>query len=775
MLNKSFEIAQSLGDEYISLEHILLAYLSGTYSLKSKLQSMGFEFAKIEAMVKQLRGDHRIVDDNPESKFNALEKYGINLNKLAKEGKLDPVIGRDEEIRRAIEILARRSKNNPILLGEPGVGKTAIIEGLAGRIINNDVPDAIKGKTLITLDMGALIAGAKYRGEFEDRLKSVLKEATSPSQEIILFIDEIHTVVGSGAAEGSMDAANLLKPALARGELHLIGATTLKEYQKYIEKDAALERRFQPIYVKEPTLEDSMTILRGLKDKYEIHHGIRITDQAIIAAVNLSNRYITDRFLPDKAIDLIDESCSKLRIEIGSLPADMEAIDRKIRSLSIEETALKNEKDEASISRREIIQKELSELREHFSSFKLRIDEEKSQLNQIQKMKEEIEVLKIEEAHADRAGNLQKVAEIRYGQMPTLRKKIEELEQVLNNKTNSKRLLREEITEDDIAGVVSRWTGIPISKMLQSEKEKLLHIETFLEKRVVGQSEALRAVSEAVRRNRAGLDSPNKPVGSFIFLGPTGVGKTETAKSLADFLFNDEKALIRMDMSEYMEKHSVSRLIGSPPGYVGHEEGGQLTEAIRRRPYSVILFDEIEKAHPEVFNIFLQILDDGILTDSKGRRVDFKNTIIIMTSNIGSATIFNTSLSEEEKEVTIRSSLREFFKPEFLNRIDDIIIFNSIQKEHLIKIIDIQLEKIKERALKQGIHLKVSDTAKNFLIDIGYDPLYGARPLNRVIQERLTNPLARKVLEGSYSMGDTFEAIVKGTDIDFNKIESIVK
>ena len=769
LLQKSFTIAKSLGDEYISLEHILLAYLDGNYSLKSKLDLLGFEYTKIQKIIKELRGVHRITDDNPEQKYNALDKYGINLNKLAQKGKLDPVIGRDEEIKRAIEILSRRSKNNPILIGEPGVGKTAIVEGLAGRIINNDIPDAMKNTTLITLDMGALIAGAKYRGEFEDRLKAVLKEATSESQNIVLFIDEIHTLIGAGASEGTMDAANLLKPVLARGDLRVIGATTLKEYQKYIEKDAALERRFQPIYVKEPTVEDSINILRGLKDKYEIHHGIKITDSAIIASVNLSNRYINDRFLPDKAIDLIDESCSKLRIEIGSMPANMEEIDRKIRSLSIEETALKNEKDAASISRLEIIQKELSELKEKFSLLKLRIDDEKKEIQKIQELKEKIENLKIEEAHAERVGNYQRVAEIRHGEIITLRKQLEDIEKGFSEQDTSKRMLREEITEDDIATVVSRWTGIPVSKMLESEKQKLLKIESFLEQRVIGQNEALKSVANAIRRNKAGLDSPQKPIGTFIFLGPTGVGKTETAKTLADFLFNDEKSLIRIDMSEYMEKHSVARLIGAPPGYVGHEEGGQLTEQVRRRPYSILLFDEIEKAHPDVFNLFLQILDDGVLTDSKGRRVNFKNTIIIMTSNIGSSYILDENLSDEDKEVTIKSSLKEYFKPEFINRIDDIVIFNSIKKEDLVKIIDIQLNKVIERAFKQGIQIKITDFVKSYLMDLGYDPLYGARPLNRTIQDKLTNRLANTILEGNYKYGDIFETVMNGTEISFQK------
>lgn len=759
--------AKGLGDEYLSLEHVLLAYLNGKYKLKDELSRLGLERKVVDAALKQMRGNQKVNSDNPEATFQALEKYGRNLNEAARKGSLDPVIGRDEEIRRAIQILSRRNKNNPLLIGEPGVGKTAIAEGLAGRIVQGDVPDAIKDKTIVTLDMGALIAGAKYRGEFEERLKAVLKEVTNSDEKIILFIDEIHTVVGAGATEGAMDAANLLKPAMARGELRLIGATTLKEYQKYIEKDAALERRFQPVYINEPNVEDAITILRGLRDRYEVHHGIRITDAAIISAVQLSNRYIADRFLPDKAIDLIDEAASKLRLELGSLPLEMEELHRKMHALQIEEAALKRENDKISMERLETVRKELADIKEKFDAMKLQLDKEKSVIGGATKVKEDIEKLRIEEAEAERKGDLNRVAEIRYGKIPELQKKLTEIDEALKNRADGSRLLKEEVTEEDIAQIIARWTGIPVSKMLQSEKQKLLQIETALHKRVVGQEEAVSSVAQAIRRNRAGLSEENRPVGSFLFLGPTGVGKTETARALAEFLFDDEKAMIRIDMTEYMEKHSVARLIGAPPGYIGHDEGGQLTEKVRRRPYSVLLFDEVEKAHPDVFNVFLQILDDGRLTDSKGRTVDFKNTIIVLTSNIGSHFIADTALNEEEKEAAVREELRRTFRPEFLNRLDATVIFHPIGKEHLKDILEIQLKQVLAKAHMRGIDLVIPDKVKERLVVEGYDPVYGARPLKRVIQNKLVNPLAVAILEGEYSEGQKLTAEWGVSDITF--------
>ncbi len=758
--------ANGMNDEYVSLEHILLAYLNGSFMAKKRVEQIGLTRRDVEKSISELRGAQRVEDDNPEGKFNALEKYGQNLNELAMQGKLDPVIGRDEEIRRTIQILSRRTKNNPLLIGEPGVGKTAIVEGLADKIVNKDVPETIQNKTIVNLDMGSLIAGTKYRGEFEDRIKAVLKEVISSEQEIVLFVDEIHTIVGAGSVEGAMDAANLLKPALAKGQLKLIGATTLQEYQKHIEKDAAMERRFQLVYIKEPDIEDTITILRGIKEKYEIHHGIRITDQAIHSAVHLSEKYISDRFLPDKAIDLIDESCSKIRIELGSLPSEMESISSKIRSLEIEKASLKTDKSKESVARSEVLEKKLSDLKENFQKMKIKLDEEKKEIEKVNQIKKEIDLLKVEEANEERTGNLNRLAEIRYGLMPILQKKMHLAEEKLKEKEKNSRLLKEEVSQEDVADVVSKWTGIPVSKMLQSEKEKLLKMEEILKKRVVGQDDALNAVAQAIRRNRAGLSSENKPIGSFIFLGPTGVGKTETARSLAEFLFDNEKTLLRIDMSEYMEKHSVARLIGSPPGYIGHDEGGQLTEAVRRRPYSVILFDEVEKAHPDVFNIFLQILDDGLLTDSKGRHVNFKNTLIIMTSNLASQHIAE-NLPAEKRNKLILESLRSFFKPEFLNRIDETIIFEPIQKEQLSKILDIQLAKILHKAAGKGVRFVVDPKVKQTLVDMGYDPVYGARPLLRVIQDKLMNPLSKKILEGDYKEDSVFRAVLSGSEVDF--------
>jgi ATP-dependent Clp protease ATP-binding subunit ClpB len=770
LIQQGFKEAEGYGDEYLSLEHVLLAYLGGSYRLKNELTALGLNRNAVVALLKTLRGDKKIVDENPEGKYDVLNKYGRNLNELAKKGKLDPVIGRDEEIRHCIQILSRRTKNNPMLIGEPGVGKTAIVEGLAGKIISGDVPDIIKDKIIMTLDMGALIAGAKYRGEFEERLKAVLDEVVSSKDKIIMFIDEIHTLVGAGATEGAMDAANLLKPALARGELRLIGATTLNEFQKRIEKDAALERRFQQVYINEPNQVDAITILRGLKERYELHHGIRITDQAIIAAVQLSDRYIADRFLPDKAVDLMDEACAKLRIEMGSLPLEMDEFSQKIRSLEIEEAALKKENDRASVDRLEEVRKTLADIREKFHSMKAQLDEEKKMITDISDIKEQIEKLRIDESRYERSGDLNKVAEVRYGKIPDLQKKLEKAELHLKDRQGGTRLLKEEVTEEDIAMIVSRWTGIPVTKMLQSEKQKLLHIEDALHKRVVGQNDALVAVAEAIRRNRAGLSDENRPVGSFLFLGPTGVGKTETARALAEFLFDDEKAMVRFDMSEYMEKHSVARLIGSPPGYVGYDEGGQLTEAVRRRPYCVLLFDEVEKANHDVFNLFLQILDDGRLTDSKGRTANFKNTIIIMTSNIGSEFLADLSLNDEEKETRVMEMLKLSFRPEFLNRLDSITHFHPIEREHLKDILNIQLSVLKKRLDLKNITLQLEPSAAEYLIENGYDPAYGARPLKRVIQEKLINPLARKMLEGSYPAGSTFLAFMNKTEIDFKII-----
>lgn len=761
-IQKLFDLASAeakgLSDEYISLEHLFLGYLNGNFRLKKELNKMGIDRAGADRIAKELRGSQTVRDDNPEGKFDALNKYGNNITKLAAAGKLDPVIGRDEEIRRTIQILSRRTKNNPMLIGEPGVGKTAIVEGLAGKIIAGDVPDVMKNKEIITLDLGALIAGAKYRGEFEERLKAVLQEVEKSQDRYILFIDEIHTVVGAGSAEGSMDAANLLKPALARGALHMIGATTLNEFKKHIEKDAALERRFQSVFVKEPGEEEAINILRGLRDKYELHHGIRITDQAIIASVHLSNRYISDRFLPDKAVDLVDEASSRLRIELGSLPLEMDEIQNKMISLQIEEAALIRENDPASMTRLEEARKELAELKERFNEFKMRLDEEKTVIDSITKIKEEIDTLRINEAEWERQGALDKVAEVRYGSIPELQKRLAEAESKLKEKQEGTRLLKEEVTVEDIAAVVSAWTGIPLQKMLEGERQKLLHIESALHERVVGQEDALHAVAEAIRRNRAGLSDENRPVGSFMFLGPTGVGKTETAKALASFLFNDEKALLRFDMTEYMEKHSVARMIGSPPGYVGYDEGGQLTEAVRRRPYSVLLFDEIEKAHPDVYNLFLQILDDGRLTDSKGRHVDFKNTIIIMSSNLGSQFIADSNLSDEEKEAALKEAMRAQFRPEFINRLDSVVAFHSLERSALYDIIDIQIRAIEKRLEKRNITLEITPEARERLVERGYDPVYGARPLRRTIEKALLNPLSEKLLAGEISDGSKIRA-----------------
>jgi ATP-dependent Clp protease ATP-binding subunit ClpB len=771
-LDEAFKIARDMQDEYVSQEHLFLALLNDTRSAVGRmLEGKGVSRdAFLQALV-SIRGNQRVTDPDPEGKYQALEKYGRNLTDLAKNGKLDPVIGRDDEIRRVIQVLARRTKNNPVLIGEPGVGKTAIVEGLAQRIVMGDIPDTLRNKQVIALDLGALVAGAKYRGEFEDRLKAVLKEVQKREGEIVLFIDEIHTLVGAGAAEGAMDASNMLKPALARGELHCVGATTLKEYRT-IEKDAALERRFQQVLVQEPSIEDTVAILRGIKEKYEVHHGVRIKDSATVAAVTLSDRYITDRFLPDKAIDLIDEAGSKLRIEIDSMPTEIDEIDRKRIKLEIEREALKKEKDSASKDRLKKLETELADTNEILHSMQGHWNLEKEIIQEIRQIKGQTDEARVAEQQAERSGNLSKVAEIRYGTIGELEKKLAQANERLREIQQDRQMLKEEVGEEDIASVVAKWTGIPVDRLLSGEKEKLVHADEQLAKRVIGQKEAIKAVANAVRRARAGLQDPNRPLGSFIFLGPTGVGKTELARSLAEFLFNSEQAMVRLDMSEFMEKHSVSRLIGAPPGYVGYDEGGYLTEAVRRRPYSVILFDEIEKAHPDVFNVLLQILDDGRMTDGKGRTVDFKNTILIMTSNLGSQIIME--LGEDNRDAMkkqVNELLHRQFKPEFLNRIDEIIIFHGLSREDLAQIVEIQVRLLVDRLAVQNISLNLSDNCRKFLVREGYSPAFGARPLRRVIQRYVQDGLAMKILEGSIQEGDDITVDVKpGSDIfDFIK------
>ena len=768
VLEAAFAEASSLGDEYVSTEHLLLALIRSSTDVGTLLTDAGITHDAVLGALKEVRGSQRVTDQTPEEKYQALERYGRDLTDLARQGKLDPVIGRDDEVRRVMQVLTRRTKNNPVLIGEPGVGKTAIVEGLAQRIVDGDVPESLRDKRIVALDLGAMLAGAKYRGEFEDRLKAVLKEIADSGGQIITFIDELHTIVGAGAAEGAMDAGNMLKPMLARGELRAIGATTLDEYRQHIEKDPALERRFQPVLVEAPSVEDTIAILRGLKERYEVHHGVRIKDAALVAAAVLSDRYVTGRFLPDKAIDLVDESAARLRMEIDSMPTEIDEVDRRIKQLEIERVSLKKETDEASAERLERLERELADLQERISGLKGRWQQEKERIDRIRSLKSEIEAARAELERANREGNLERAAEIQYGRIPELDKRLQDENDALEAaQAEAGAMLKEEVDEQDIAEVVSKWTGIPVSRLMEGEMAKLLHMEEALHERVVGQDEAVDAVSNAIRRSRAGLSDPNRPIGSFIFLGPTGVGKTELARALAEYLFDDERAMTRIDMSEYQERHAVSRLVGAPPGYVGYEEGGQLTEAVRRRPYSVVLLDEIEKAHPDVFNILLQVLDDGRLTDGQGRTVDFRNTIIVMTSNLGSQAFGESWLNAEQQQEKVLEEVRAHFRPEFVNRVDDIIVFHPLTRDDIARIVDIQIVGLGSRLRERKLSLRLTDAAREYLANKGYDPTYGARPLKRLIQREIQDPLAKELLAGAIREGDTVTVDAEGGGLVF--------
>ncbi|GAA5484324.1 ATP-dependent chaperone ClpB [Haloferula sargassicola] len=767
-LDAADEVREGMGDEFLSVEHFVLGAMKSGAAAGKLMQDAGLDEKKTREALEGIRGAQKVTDENPEGKYQTLEKYGTDLTARAREGKIDPVIGRDTEIRRVLQVLSRRTKNNPVLIGEPGVGKTAIVEGLARRIISGDVPDSMKNKRIIAMDIGAMLAGAKYRGEFEDRLKAFLKEVTSSEGEIVLFIDELHTIVGAGASEGAVDASNLLKPQLARGELRTIGATTLDEYRKHIEKDAALERRFQPVMVGEPSVEDTIAILRGLKERYEVHHGVRIQDGALVAAAMLSDRYISDRFLPDKAVDLVDEAASRLKIELDSMPTEIDQLERQIMQLEMEKKALEKETDKASEARLERVVEEQANLREQSAGLMARWRNEKEVIERVREQQAKIDSLKTEAEQAQRLGDLTRASELTYGALPEAQRGLDAAEAELQQMQKGGAILTEEVTEEDIAGVVSSWTGIPVSRLQEGEKEKLVHMEARLGDRVIGQKSAIRAVSNAVRRARAGLQDENRPIGSFLFLGPTGVGKTELSKALAEFLFDDEGAMVRIDMSEYMEKHSVARLIGAPPGYIGYDEGGQLSEHVRRKPYSVVLFDEIEKAHPDVFNVLLQVLDDGRITDGQGRTVDFRNTVLIMTSNIGSQFILNEE-NAEQREAKVMEALRGHFRPEFLNRVDETIIFDRLQRDELTIIVDLQLERVRQRLAKQGLGLALSGQAKEFLGNQGYDPVYGARPLKRAIQRHLLDELSLEILDGKFVEGDVIRGDVRDGRIVFEK------